>query len=1260
MRHGGRAGSVTYVSSSSDESDSRAGANRDAVLHGGDSQAVPPTSSQAPSVEAEWSPGAQVLFMPNSAGSSGAASAAAWELGRVVEVLPTATANGGTGGNTMKTDDRVVVVERVGRGGVLGGGRVHTTLACVRRYSYEGSPLDLNDLCKLPEPSDAALLYSLQERYSAGLHYTFTDRVLLAVNPYQRTVYPPHAPHPKHIVAAMREALCVPQVRTQSRENDGDGAAPETELDATLPPSPVALVVTGDSGAGKTETAKLVLQHLLTQRAPGTEETSSSPAASVSGHLLHILDATNCLLESFGNALTPLNNNSSRFAKCVTIFVNSRTGEGVGAKVECFLLEVSRLAARPPGESTFHIFNTLFDGTHGLTPEERERFDTWDPALFRAMQSGAHELSLSFPPYTLAQFRVALRWIGFNDDKVAMVLQLLCGVLHLLNIEFTARDLFAPASVAPASVPALETASRLLGFSLTEPHLSLATLLTTVRLGGEVRELHCGAAEVARDSTAKHLYESLFQYILRGINEALRPSTAEVEAGCGEFTVLDIFGFEVKEDACGSNELEQLLINYANETVQRLYEETTFDSLFAEARREGVHMELPSEWRLERGSTFELLVQRPQGVLSIINDDSLLAQRSRPESGANLAASLISLQKRFPGLVRPHRSGPAKVSLQHFCATVVYDTGSMSAKNRISTAAESICTASRNGFLQDISAAASVSRTAQCGSPMKGGIRGGLAPSSYATTLIEQFRSQMELLMTRLKLSTLFWIRCIKPNRHKSPHEFDATLVLAQLKYGAILRSLMLFGQGYCQSLSYKSFARKYLSLAVRGYCCDAFQQVGIGRDIDVSGSRGATEKTPLCPLLSKQTRLQNGAAFDAAVYAARFREACILATEFLPCCMDGALLLGVSKVFLRSSTLRALQTLGKLAKSESAQRIARAGRGFLQRRSLAVAWRSYLKEKRLAGIRERIAAELPRREALEKEREVLLLRSCEGRAEHLAFLSRQAMRSSKRVERQWREAMALLTSELTGAMGEMAMFDKARLQKEEEVRREAEMREYYRRGIRASMERGRLSREAEHRRLREKQRQAPRAKAVSRRSQADIDAEREKVIREEVIKTRQMQQRVEEEVQMEQRERALWRREHLEARNIRRHLDKQQQRIADRARLKEEVEQRRHVASQLCLRSRSFPPSEMPFLGSCAGERGVPEEVLNDYAALGLVKTPASRGSRTASRVPLAPSIHREVTSGSTRDERDPEVEWVLQRDMMSLWESVYDGSKI
>ncbi|RNF10030.1 putative myosin heavy chain [Trypanosoma rangeli] len=1300
MRRGRSDGSVMYASSSSDDDSGRADANRNTVLRGSDSHAVlqslslgndqpagaashftnrpqgsvvseaqentPSTSASKASVAVQlqelsgytdWSPGTQVLFLPNSAGYSKTASATEWELGRIVELLPMTTASGGTGYNRVDTGDRVVVVERVGRGRVLDGSRIQTTLACVRRYSYEGSPLDVDDLCTLPELSDAALLYSLQERYLAGLYYTFTDRVLLAVNPCRSTVYPPQAPHPKHIVGAMMEALCRPKSHLKTREDDGYETARESEVDATLKPCPVALVVTGDSGAGKTETAKLVLHHLLAQPPTGAEEIVSPHEASVSRDLLHVLDATSCLLESFGNALTPLNDNSSRFMKCVTMFFNPCTGEGVGAKVECFLLEVSRLVARLPGDSTFHIFNMLFDARHGLTPEERDRLDTWDPTLFRAMQSDVHEPSLGFPPYTLSQFRVALRVIGFSDNKVEMVLQVLCGILHLLNIEFTARDLFTPASVAPASMPALETASHLLGFSLTEAHHSLETLFTTVRLGNEIRKLHCRAAEVARDSTAKHLYESLFQYILRGINEALHPLTAEVEAGCAELTILDIFGFEFRDEKCGSNDLEQLLINYANEAVQRLYEETTFNILLTEARREGVSIELPPELQLDRGSTFELLVQCPHGVLDIINDDSLLAQRSQQEGGTNLAALLVSLQKRFPGLLRPHGSGPAKVSLQHFCATVVYDTSNMSAKNRISTVAEFICAATCNEFLQEICGVALASPAGQRRFFQNDDVERRLAPGSYATTLIGRFRSQMELLMTRLKTSKLFWIRCIKPNRHKSQQEFDGALVLSQLKCGAMLRSLMLFGKGFCHSLSYKSFTQKYLSLAVRGYCCDAFQQIGSGKILDATGLRGTKEKTASSLLPSKQTRLRNGVAFDAAVYDARFQEACVLATGFLSCCMDGALLLGSSKVFLRSSTLRALLALGSLAKREAVQRIGRVGRGFLERRSLVVAWRSYQKQRRVAVIRERMAAELPRRKTLEREREDLLLHSSEGRAEHLAFLSRQAMQSSKRVERHWKEAMHLLTSELTQAIGEMTMFDKTRLQKEEEIQQEMMMRESYRRRIQESMNRGKLGRKTAHRCLLEKQRQATSENAAARRSHAVIDAEREKVIREEIIRARQMQLRVEQEVLVEQQARALWCRERRETRNIRRHLDKQQQRIADRARLKEEVQQRCHVASRLCLRSRSFHSSEVPSLASCGRERDVTEEALEDYAALGLVKTPVSRESPAVSHASRSLPIQREAGSSTPGEDRNPEVEWIVQKDMMTFWESLYEG---
>ncbi|KEG10384.1 myosin heavy chain [Trypanosoma grayi] len=1216
--------------------------------------------------------GTKVIFQRPATTTSGDRSSMAWELGKIVEVM---SAYGGGGDDkacaSAESDNDVVILEELATGTCCRG-RVRTTRKNVWRYTYEGSSFDLNDLTTLPDPSDAAVLYSLRQRYFEGLHYTFVGRMLLAVNPYQRSVYPPHAPHPRHVAEAAREALRGQGCISCSNENgyngtEGDaGNGDYAKLKGAAPTAlqrPVAVIVTGESGAGKTETAKLVLHHFL--RHVGGEGTHLPPdtheaAEATPKRILRILDAANCLLESFGNASTPLNSNSSRFAKCVTTFLDPRSTEGVGAHVECYLLEVSRLTARSLDESTFHIFTMLFDETHGLTSEEQSRFDVWDPSLFRAMLSDVAGLYLSSPPYTLAEVRMALQSLGFDGGTVDAILRVLCGILHILNIEFTAPDLFAPASITSGSMPACTKAAALLGFPPTEAHTSLEAMLITVRLGQDVRQLHTAAAEAARDSVAKHLYESLFRYILRGINDALAPADAGA-ANYTRFSILDIFGFEVKDASCGNNDLEQLLINYANETVQRLYEESTFDSLLAESAREGVQLDIPANENCERKAAFDLFVRRPQGVLNIINDDSLLAQRSRQESGTNLAALLADLKQVFPGLVKPHQTDPSKVCVEHYCASVVYETRNMSAKNRLSTSAASICATSSDTFVLEVCDAflASPTLKQQPQSPFSDDSAKLLAARSRATTLIAQFRSQMEMLVAQLKASRLFWIRCIKPNIHKSPHEFDCAFVLSQLQHSAVLRSLMLFGKGYCHSLGYQDFVRKYLSLAVRGYCCDAPDRGGSSKGVSFSSSHGTYTKPRLRHSVDSRAFGQQVASFHTAVYRASFREACLLATRFVPCCTSENLLLGASKVFVRPGTLRMLLALGDVARGKSSKCIGRVGRAYIQRRELAAARVSHLKERRLAAIRERIAREMPEREKIERERESMLTRVAEGRAEELAVFSRQAMKSSKRVGSHWKNAMELLVSELTNAFGEMSSYEAARMQKEKEVRDEAAMLEMYRAQARNVVEEKRRQRETVRRRqLEAQQKKRQEGAKDSRRSCADIDAERAAVIQEEIIKARQLQMRVEEEILVERRQRTLQLKERKEARQVRLHLDRQQRRIADQVRLKGEMKQR-HLASQRYLQMQSLPCSEEVSLDVSGADRSTKNGVKKNNTVNGLVISPRSKASRTASRASGLLPIQQEGTfsTSSSRDGHDAKVEWVVQKDMMALWESLHDG---
>ncbi|KAH9586516.1 Myosin head [Trypanosoma melophagium] len=1221
-----------------------------------------------------------------------------WQLGTVIELSPCTDDDNddndysqdghddyddkSRGCVTSSNDIIAVIISLTGR--FSEERPLRAKLRYVRRYSYDGSPFDLNDLSILPEPSDAALLYSLRERFFEGLHYTFVGRVMLAVNPYQHSEYSPNVPHPRQVSRTARDLLLTHKSSNFDNNNNsikestsggniydtvrtgaGDRIEKKSTHSLTVKQRPVALIVTGDSGAGKTETAKLVLSHFLAESVSGMKTSSSlstsGTSENVSKRILGILEATNCLLESFGNASTPLNDNSSRFAKCVTVLVDPQTGEGVGARIECYLLEVSRLVSRLSGESTFHIFSMMFANREGLTPEEQHRFDIWDPTLFRSMYSGAGNVYLGALPYTFSQVRAALELVGLDNEKIDSVIRILSGILHLLNVEFAARDLFAPAFILPKSISACKKAAELLGFSSTNEHDSLETMLTTVRLGGEIRHLHSAAAESTRDSLAKHLYDSLFQYILHVINKALLPINTEVEQ-YSQFSLLDIFGFEVKEQKYGNNDLEQLLINYTNEVVQHLYEETNFDSLFTEALREGVQLEIPREDDQHHSGTYNIFVQKPHGILNIINDDSLLSQRSLQEGGKNLATMLTSLQKSFPYLIKPHRTDPTKVSIQHYCAKVLYDTENMSAKNRISTAASLICATSTDNFILDICKTISSLPTGQHSSPITEGGIGLFSPRSHAATLISRFRTQLEGIISQLKTSELLWIRCIKPNSKKHPDEFDSTLVLSQLKSGAVLKSLMLFGKGYCHSFGYKDFVRNYLSLAVRGYCCDALGNSSSSKDIYTSSSTTTTtsssfstrrvfEKSKLRESSFSHIRLQQVAPYYDAVYRASLREACFLVTQLIPCCMNNALLLGSSKVFMRSSTLRNLLELGDVAKEEAIQRIERVGRAYIERCSLATIRFSKLREKRLAAIRDRIAEEMPKREILEVERESMLMKSCEGRAELLASLSRQAMKSSKRVEKQWKESMELMKSELQKSFDELFSYETLRLRKEKEVRDEAAIEKMYKARAWEAVEREWKQR----RRVEMARRQAVKnSTAVTHRSCADVAAERVKAIQREIIHARRIQLRAEQEVLLERRQREVQLREQREAKEVRRHLDRQQRRIAEEARRREEMTQRQLIAG-------SLPRSDH----SCFTVSGVDKRITSgdlerDHTVCGLVMSPSSNVSRTASQMSLPFAIQKERRTGIEKDGCDPEVEWAIQKDMMALWESLQSRTSV
>lgn len=452
---------------------------------------------------------------------------------------------------------------------------------------------DLTRLSFLNEPS---LLHNLLERHSQDSIYTHAGPVLIAVNPF-KSVNLYSKEHVRHYVER-------PASGTASQ-----GYEPHIFLTADVAFKQMiekeksqSILITGESGAGKTETTKFVMKYL-------------AGLAGGTGMEDRILE-TNPILEAFGNAKTLHNNNSSRFGKLIEIYFN-RFHSIIGALIKTYLLEKSRVVHQLPGERSYHIFYQL---CRGATEEEREAISLPDePEFFNYLSgSGCSKINGVDDGEAFEELKIALADVGISADRQRAIWRILSAILWLGNIRFRPSGNSDACEIeGEDSVQALNTAACLIG--CTPGSLESALLRRRMFAGGEVidRELSKEAAIENRDAFAKAIYEALFRWLVNQINAALRTDT---ETSYASLSILDIYGFECFQE----NSFEQLCINYANERLQAQFASHLFELEQSTYEKEGV------DWARVRfednRECVDLIEARPPaapGVLSLLDEECM-------------------------------------------------------------------------------------------------------------------------------------------------------------------------------------------------------------------------------------------------------------------------------------------------------------------------------------------------------------------------------------------------------------------------------------------------------------------------------------------------------------------------------------------------------------------------------------------------------------------------------------------------------------
>jgi len=594
-----------------------------------------------------------------------------------------------------------------------------------------------DDMTALPHISEATLLWTLEERCKRDMPYTFLGPVLVAVNPLKEISVPNDVqqgmvriPHPHTLAESVIQ-------RMEFRRAQGRATSQ-------------SIVISGESGSGKTVTAKMILRHIVGRCYNPTSGRKSSKVSLD----VRLLD-TNPILEAFANAETLRNENSSRFGKFFRLHFDEQN-QLSGASLETYLLERSRVTSHAQGERSFHVF---YEMVAGMSREEKSVlfldgviFNYMLPSLLGAERQ---HLLRNSDEAKFHELRAALGTIGLNSELQRCIFEIVAGVLHLGNIGICTRERDHEADVATVepNCSSYHHATSLLGFH-SDFELSKLFCDRVIVVGKErtIVSLDADAAVKARDAVAKEIYARLFEWICARINESvgdvedieLKSRSGLKDAFIG---VLDIFGFESFE----RNDLEQLLINFANERLQTSFNKQVLEHEAELYVREGLTLRSrlglasePEVWPLENAKEHTL-----KELLRIVDEES---KGVRP-SEKNLNRKILQRFKKSSNVIEPHpRERETKFIVAHSAGTVEYTVGMFIEKNddSLPVGTPEILLKSANPVLEDIARAA-IKLEEQGIALMK-------------QTIAKKFTIQMEALIRTLDDTKCTFVRCIKPN----------------------------------------------------------------------------------------------------------------------------------------------------------------------------------------------------------------------------------------------------------------------------------------------------------------------------------------------------------------------------------------------------------------------------------------------------------------------------------------------------------------
>jgi myosin-5 len=564
------------------------------------------------------------------------------------------------------------------------------------------------------------------------------------------------------------------------------------------------IVVSGESGAGKTVSAKYVMRYFATRESPDSASSKRQRGTTAMTQTEEQILATNPIMEAFGNAKTTRNDNSSRFGKYIEILFNKNT-DIVGAKIRTYLLERSRLVFQPLKERNYHIFYQLIAGA---TDAEKEELGLVPVEEYHYLNQGSSPIIDGVDDRVeFAATRTSLSTIGLEPERQSEVFRVLASLLHIGNIKITATR---TDSVLAPDEPSLVKACQLLGINPSK--FAKWTVKKQLITRGEkiISNLTQQQAMVVRDSVAKYIYSSLFDWLVETINNSL--ATDEVLSHARSFIgVLDIYGFE----HFAKNSFEQFCINYANEKLQQEFNQHVFKLEQEEYMREQI------EWKFIKFYDNQPCIDLIEGKLGVL---ALLDEESRLPMGSD-EQFVTKLHHNFAGDKQPFykkpRFGKSAFTICHYALEVTYESDGFIEKNRDTVPDEhlEVLRQTSNPFLIEVLQVSTAAReqegagvvTQKSGAVISSGKRVGAV--NRKPTLGGIFKSSLIELMHTINSTDVHYIRCIKPNEEKEAWTFQNKMVVSQLRACGVLETVRISCAGYPTRWTYEEFALRYYML---------------------------------------------------------------------------------------------------------------------------------------------------------------------------------------------------------------------------------------------------------------------------------------------------------------------------------------------------------------------------------------------------------------------------------------------------------------